>query len=436
VKAENAPAPRNFLFLQGMATRFFARLGAALADRGHAVHRVNFNGGDRLFWPLSGAVDYTGDLKGWPDFLERLLSGRQVTDIILFGDCRPLHREAIRVAILRGILVHVFEEGYLRPNWITLEPGGVNGHSSLPRDPAWFRAAAADLPPWDGGLEVRGSFFRRATEDVAYNVATVLLEWRYPNYCTHRPWHPFVEYAGWLRRFATRPLAKRRSALSEAVLQAGARPHYLFPLQLDCDSQIRQHSPFGRLQPALETVIASFARHAPPDSLLVVKEHPLDNGIRNWRRQSLRLADEAGVGHRLVYLERGDLVATLQGSLGVVTVNSTVGFLALSFGIPLIALGEAIYDMPRLTFQDGLDRFWREGAPPDPTTFDDFRRVTAARTQVNGGFFSPLALARAVAGSVERMEAASDARPRTAMVPDAASAGGLDAIRGEALFSS
>ena len=48
---------RSFLFLQGMATQFFAKLGAALAKKGHDVHRINFNGGDKLFWMRSGAVD-------------------------------------------------------------------------------------------------------------------------------------------------------------------------------------------------------------------------------------------------------------------------------------------------------------------------------------------------------------------------------------------
>jgi capsular polysaccharide export protein len=41
---------RSFLFLQGLASWFFDRLGRTLAERGHSVHRVNFNGGDRLFW--------------------------------------------------------------------------------------------------------------------------------------------------------------------------------------------------------------------------------------------------------------------------------------------------------------------------------------------------------------------------------------------------
>src|SRR5215469_14628981 len=167
-----APVGRGFLFLQGIATRFFERLGRALRARGHAVHRVNFNGGDRAFWHLSGAVDFCGREHEWPEFLDRLIIERSISDIILFGDCRPLHRAAIRVAQSRGMRVYVVEEGYLRPDWITFEEGGVNGFSSLPREPAWFREQARLLPPWRDPPEVGGSFRRRALEDIAYNVAS------------------------------------------------------------------------------------------------------------------------------------------------------------------------------------------------------------------------------------------------------------------------
>ena len=39
--------------------------------------------------------------------------------------------QAIAVAQEVGLTVHVFEEGYLRPSWITYERGGSNGHSRL-----------------------------------------------------------------------------------------------------------------------------------------------------------------------------------------------------------------------------------------------------------------------------------------------------------------
>ena len=61
---------RRFLFLQGNASHFFDRLGRALRDQGHAVHRINFNGGDWAFWSLPGAVSFRGALDAWPDFLQ------------------------------------------------------------------------------------------------------------------------------------------------------------------------------------------------------------------------------------------------------------------------------------------------------------------------------------------------------------------------------
>jgi len=395
---------RSFLFLQGMATQFFAKLGAALAKDGHDVHRINFNGGDKLFWLRSGSVDFRGDLKVWPQFLEERLAEWGVTDIILFGDCRPLHREAVRVASLRGIQVFVVDEGYIRPNWVTMEMGGVNGNSPLPRDPDWYRNAALDTPQWSGGLPARGSFQRRAIEDVAYNVASVGLWWRFPSYKTHRPWHPFYEYAGWLKRFARKPSAKRRTARAMKDILSSDKPFYLFPLQLDCDSQIRQHSPFGRIKPSIEYVVRSFAQNAPADTLLVIKEHPLDNCLSDWRTLVTEVAASAGVSRRVIYIEGGDLEAMLGKSISVVTVNSTVGLIALARGRAVKTLGDAVYDMPELTFQPSLDQFWTEATPPDAALFDCFRRVVAARTQVNGGFFSKVGLELAVAGSVAVLE--------------------------------
>jgi capsular polysaccharide export protein len=410
---------RRFLFLQGMATWFFARLGAALAQRGHEVRRINFNGGDWLFWPLPGAVGYRGGLSRWPEFLVRRLGDWGVTDIVLFGDCRPLHVAAIEVAKAHGVSVHVFEEGYLRPNWVTLEQGGVNGKSTLPRDPTWFREAAIEIPAWDDGGTVIGRFRTRAVNDVLYHTARWLLAWRYPRYRSHLLWHPFVEYLGWLRRFALAPIVRRRTAEQLLRLNNSGSPYYLFPLQLDSDSQIRVHSPFAGMADALETVIGSFARHAPTEACLVIKEHPFDVGIVDLHRVTKRLAERLGVEDRVVYLRRGPLENLIAGCRSTVTVNSTSGLLALAAGRPVIALGASIYDTPQLTFQGGLDRFWREATPADTTTFDAFRRVVADRTQINGGFFSAEGLAMAVDGAVERLERAMVGRslPRPAPRP-------------------
>ena len=152
----------RYLFLQGQISPFFAELGQALHRRGHSVHRIHFNGGDRQFWSLPGAVDFRGRAEQWPDFLKARLQEWQITDLVLFGDCRPLHATAIRIAATMGVRAQVFEEGYLRPDYITLETGGVNGHSSLPRDPAAFLRLAAALPETPAPKSIPASFARRA----------------------------------------------------------------------------------------------------------------------------------------------------------------------------------------------------------------------------------------------------------------------------------
>jgi capsular polysaccharide export protein len=395
---------RSFLFLQGMASAFFSRLGMALRDRGHAVSRVNFNAWDRLFWSLPGAIDFRGRTADWPDFLHGVLASRQVTDIILFGDCRPLHRQAIKLAHSLQLTVHVCEEGYIRPYWVTFERDGVNGHSTLPRNPDWYRDVAATLPPLGALPAVPSSFRKRAWQDLIYNLTAIALSPLYPHYQTYRPRHRLVEYAGWSRKMARRPWARRRAAAEIQRITPQTR-YFLLPLQLNCDSQIQLHSSFGSMTPVITMIIESFARDAPPDTMLVVKEHPLDDGLVDWRALVTGLAATNGVADRVVYLELGDLDRLMVNTLGLVTVNSTTGTLALANGIPVITLGTAIYDIPGLTHQDPLDRFWTAPIPPDVSLFAAFRRVLASRCLLVGSFFSEQGITLLVNNAVDRLEA-------------------------------
>lgn len=398
---------RSFLFLQGLATHVFARLGDALAARGHAVHRVNLNAGDRLFWRRPTATDFTGRPADWPGWLAALVAARGVTDLVMFGDGRPFHVEAIALARMRGLRAWIFEEAYLRPGYVTLEEGGVNARSPLPRDPARIRALAAGLPPAAPETLSGGSFLRRATDDVRYNLANALGRRRFPHWRTHRQWNPFHEYAGWALRGALRPVRRAQAARRLAGVEGWAGPVFVLPLQLEGDFQLRLHSPFPGLGAVIETVLASFAAHAPGDALLAVKGHPLDNGLTDWGRVTLGHARRLGVADRVAWLPELTFTPVLAPAAGLVTVNSTAGLQALREGKPVVVLGEALYDMPGLTFRHGLDRFWTERTPPDMGLVDALRRVLAAHCLVRGGLFSEDAMNEAVANAVPRLEAGS-----------------------------
>lgn len=415
--AGRASDRRGYLLLQGLMGPFFSLLGSALMAAGHDVHGVMFNGGDRFFWRNRNAINYTGRPVEWPEFLERLIIERGVTDVVLFGDGRPIHRAAVAVCNRLQVQIHVFEEGYVRPDYVTLERDGVNGHSSLPRDPQWYRDMARDLPPVATLPPVPFSFNTRVRQGIGYNLAQLAMSWFYRHYESHRPWHPLHEGVGWIKRLRQRKGARVRSAALVRDLWASAAPYFVFPLQLDNDSQLQLHSPFRALAPAIEHVVASFAAHAEPGTMLLVKQHPLDNGLQDWQAMVADFARAHGVGERVLYMEIGDIVPVVQQSRGLITINSTTGTLALAVGVPTAVLGQAVYDIAGMTYQGSLDAFWTAPEPPDAELFAAFRRVLIERCLIPGGFFSDHGLNLLVRSAVARLTASGATRGVRAAEP-------------------
>ncbi|NOS88285.1 MAG: capsular biosynthesis protein [Methylococcaceae bacterium] len=391
---------RSFLLLQGVCSPFFARLADCLHAEGHAVFKINFNAGDRLYWGLRAACDYRGAAEDLREFLDHKYQYWGITDQILFGDCRPVHRAAVAHAEACGVRTHVFEEGYFRPYWVTLEREGVNGHSLLPRDPDWFRDVGARLPDYGDGQAFASPFFKRAAHDVAYHLAGLANPVLFPAYRTHAPVIAPIEYIGYIRRL---PMLRFHKPRDHAVLQAlvaKATPYFVLPLQLGSDAQIRNHCRFDDMAGVMEFVISSFACHAPAGTKLVIKNHPLDMGLIGYASIIRTLAQRYDVVGRLVYVETGDLQLLLRHALGMVTVNSTVGALALGLACPTISLSDPIYNLPGLTFQGNLDDFWRQRPKPDAQLFKCFRNTVIHTTQVNGGFYCGAGIALAVANSL------------------------------------
>lgn len=393
---------RTFLFLQGPHGSYFARLGGALAARGHRVHRINLCGGDRHDWP-GPATNYRGTRRNWPTFFDDFIVDHDVTDLVLFGDCRPAHSSAHGMAQLRGVRVHVVEEGYLRPDFVTLEEGGVNGHSPMPRDPHWFRAEAARLPDIPNLPPVPSSFRRRVDETMRHLLATAIQKPLFPFYRNHRPLSSATEGLGWLLRSAVGPIERRRS--QQAMERLGDKPFFLLPLQLNSDYQIRVHSPFGDMRAALRFIIKSFAKAAPVETHLLVKRHPLDAGLIPWRRITRALARTYGVADRVHYISDGDIANVLPPSLGAVMVNSTAGTLALNLGKPVAVLGHAVYDIAGVVHQGPLDAFWGAPEAPDAELWSAVRRVIIDRSLVRGSFLSEEGLAMLVENAVPRLTA-------------------------------
>lgn len=397
---------RAYLFLQGPPGPFFYRLGTSLRQHGFAVHRINLNGGDRADW-REGAVDYSGRAQDWPHYFDRFVVRHGITDLILFGDCRPLHEAAHGMATLRKLRIHVFEEGYIRPDWVTMELEGVNGHSTLSKDPQWYLERAKRLPALPHLPPIPAREGRRWREAAGYYARSILQGWRFPHYESHRPDFWAAEAIGWgLRLLSDKQTMRRTAATLEKIENL---PHFLLPLQLSSDHQIRVHSPFSNMKIAADYVIDSFARAAPEHFHLVIKQHPLDNGLVNWRRFVARRTRRHGITDRVHFIAGGNIGDMVRQARGVVTVNSTTGTLALSAGVPVKVLGRAIYDMEGVTDQRLLDDFWSQQDAPDPDIYDAFCRTLLDRCLIRGGFASEEGLRLLIDAAFHKLTADDEA---------------------------
>ena len=395
----NSFSGKHILLLQGPLGPFFRRLSRDLTASGARVSKVNFNGGDWLFYP-TGAIQFKGRMEEWPAFLAGLLAELKIDVVLIFGDCRPIHRCVRELAERAGAQLGVFEEGYVRPDHITLEGGGINAYSMLPRDKHFYLTypVAQSSDP----LKVGHVFWYATLWAVLYYLTSSILKPSFPHYRHHRrlairemfPWFRSL----WRKCFYR---VKERHVQHRLETELSGR-FFLVPLQVYYDAQIRVHSNYPSIESFIHEVVSSFAKNAEPDVALVIKHHPMDRAYRDYTQLWESLSEGYGLQGRLLYVHDLHLPHVLPHARGVVVVNSTVGLTALLYGVPVKVCGRAIYDIPDITYSGRLKDFWREAQlhKPDPTALQGFRAYLIEQTQLNGSMYKRLPVEGSRAGIV------------------------------------
>lgn len=415
-------AGKRVLFLQGPVGPFFWNLAKDLRDQGAEVFKFNFNAGDWLFYPR-GAKSFRGTLAQWPAVLEAFMREQCIDTVLLFGDCRPVHVCVRGLAQELGCVVGVFEEGYLRPDYVTFEPVGVNGNSEFAQSLGpWLaqqalgidEAAQAGKPQGDYSSAQEGqsfgyvgnTFWHAACWGMAYFFAAWLMQWFWNNALHHRRM-TVVDGPWWLLSFGRKFwYRKKEHGLQELLCGEWRKRFFLVPLQVYNDAQITVHSDFESVCNFVAYVMRSFAKalaeeragrmlangRSIQDALLVFKHHPMDRGHRNYAKVLERLMQHYGLQGRVLYIHDQHLPSLLKAARGVVVVNSTVGLSALNHGAPVKVCGAALYDVPGLTFQGRLRHFWHMAheAVPNREELARFKHALIWRTQLNGSFYRKL----------------------------------------------
>jgi capsular polysaccharide export protein len=379
----------RILLLQGPVGGFFDFLSSALSRAGCDVKRVVFNGGDQFFSSAPGRIIYRGTLSDWPAELRSILEDFGPDALIAFGDERPVHRFAKIIADEFGIPVWFFEEGYIRPSYVTFEKGGNNANSPL--------SAYADRP-LSGWLPpapvIKGVSKRMAWNAAVYFSIMHLMKPFFRNYIHHRNRKPLNEALCWLVSFY-RSLRERSrdKAVISSLLSSGAPPFNMVALQVHDDLQLRSHGRFWSNGAMIDFVLQSFARHAPVDRILVFKVHPLARGHYDHADHIRHTAAALAVSDRVKVLISGSVAPLVRGSRGLITINSTVGIVALRSGVPVALLGKALYGLSPNVFhirrENDLTEFWRAASSKHAEHSDESSPSILNAALIGGSFYLP-----------------------------------------------
>ena len=414
----DAPASsvgRHFLLLQMPCGKFGRDLQRAIKQAGHQCSRVAINGGDYVNGWRGKTIAYLQSFADWPSWIAGHAIAKGVTDLVCYGDCRPYHSAAIAALKPLGITIHVLEEGYLRPNWITCERDGVNGNSALT---ALDLDRIAEQPPRPAEHMLQASNLHYSFAGIGYYVWTLLLTPLFPRYQTHRDLDIVGEAALWLTRLLTWPLRRNRTARALKAIGNHTKPVHLVLLQLNGDSQLKVHSDFQSTRHFVEHCIAEFAASNSADSLLVFKNHPLDTGVINLNKLIAAESARHGLEGRVFFVETGKLVPLLEHSVSAVAINSTACHQALLRGIPTLVLGRAVFNHPQIVSRMRLADFFKLRPVKSAAAYEKLISIMRQTCQFNGGFYTAEGrrvllpqLVRGLAGGMPSLKSFETARP-------------------------
>lgn len=383
---------KNVLMLQGPMGPFFKRLACDLSMHGAKVFKINFNGGDWVFF-RKAQKNFGAPLECWPDVFRMAVREWHIDAVFLYGDCRPVHARIVPVCEELGVQIVTFEEGYVRSNFVTCENGRTNGHSGLPKTARYYLQNRL-LPP--AALEIApvGYTFRHQMFwSFLYHASAFILGMFFPN--GKKNYHRDLglpeavpQIRSFARKIKYRILERRVLDIVHGELNG---KYFLVPLQVADDSQVVHHSNYGKngVSKFIRDVIHSFSKYSSSESFLIFKHHPYDRGYNDYGRLIEQLTARFGVSGRVFYIHDQPLPDLLDHAKGVIVINSTTGLQALTHGRPVKVCGKAIYDLPGLTYRGALEKFWADAGDfhIDETLLEQFISHVIARTQLVGSFY-------------------------------------------------
>lgn len=377
----------NCLFLVGPIGTFFARLSNYFEENNIRTYKISFPLYEYGF-PKSRLIKFHKDIFLFKNYLKKILIEKEIKHIFMYGNVLIPHQQTLDLLEeLKkediNINSHIFELGYLRPNFVTLENKGINYNSDFiksrefyinqnsykvfptPRKHARFRIRKI----WKTVTFINHSFKNYKIVNGEHKLQP-------------KPIYIWFQIKGFFLKYFFR--------LTEYKLKQKCffeKKFFIVILQVSTDSQLTEGSDIKNNEKFIYKVIKDFAK-ANVDNYLVFKHHPRDRGYTNYSNQIKKISKKFGLNKKVFYIHDYFLSKLFQNSncKGTVLINSTVGYQSLYHSIPLKSLGIAPYNIKGLSDQRNLTSFFKNTSTVDRLLFKKFYRYILENSQINGNF--------------------------------------------------
>lgn len=382
----------NVLFIQGDWEGGLSNVAKDMMLNGTNVTKLVLEQTDLRYIKQGIAVTvYDRPVEEFKSWLEDYTATHSVDGYVIYNEYRPYNAIAYKLSEQLGIECIVLELGLLRPDNITIYSREFDLFDYLRK--SWELAIQnpASIPVFQEPerLERLRSFSKIQQFSNAY-----LQSWfhskilrRFTHFRDQRTMSLRYHFSAGLKAALRFQGRSKQSRYNGILNTKWSNKYYIVTLQVHSDSQIVERSDFSSVEEFIGVVVESFLKHAPEDKLLLFKPHPVDRGYKDYTSLINELNAKLPKP-RFIYLDRISNPVALSNAIGAVMINSSMGISALIQGTPVIALGEAAFDLPGLTYQGNLDSFWRQAEPVHRGNVELFIRLLRHTSQGRGTFFS------------------------------------------------
>ena len=375
------------LFLVGPIGSFFSRLSRYLENKDVKTYKIQFPLHEYGF-PKFKTIAYSKEIDYFKDFLRKIILEKKIKHIFMYGNVLIPHRQAIDLVEefkSEGIQIytHIFELGYLRPNFVTLEDKGVNYESSFILNKKFF----SQQKPYkvfplarDKGLR-----FRKIWKSITF-INHCFKKYKiveYEHKLQPKPIYLWFQLKGFLLKYYYRI---KEHKIKKRIFSEN--PFFMVILQVSSDSQLMKGSKIGDINQFIEHVIEKFSKSNVKNTNLIFKHHPRDRGYNNYSEFIAINAKKYDIKNHVFYIHDCYLSNVFRNPncKGTILINSSVGYQSLYHSIPVKSFGISPYNINGITYQKSLISFFKDPERVDKLLFNKFYKYLLENSQINGNF--------------------------------------------------